>query len=126
MHIPLIFEDGNGELRGNDWARGFMRSMHLRHAGWAELVNDDERGGCLIPMMMLYHEHDEDPEVRPAPITPEKREEIIALMAAGLAKAYKYFREQRNADLSLHASEARKASKVGRNAACPCGSGRNR
>ena len=25
------------------------------------LVNDDENGGCLIPMMMLYHEHDEDP-----------------------------------------------------------------
>jgi hypothetical protein len=28
----------------------------LRHDGWAELVNDEEHGGCLIPMMMLYHE----------------------------------------------------------------------
>ena len=58
---------------GNDWARGFMRGMRMRHDGWAELVNDEEHGGCLIPMMMLCHEHDEDPEMRPKPISPEKR-----------------------------------------------------
>ena len=67
----------------------------MRHDGWAELVNDDEHGGCLIPMMMLHHEHDEDPEMRPKPITPEKREEAIAYMAAGLLGAYRYFREHR-------------------------------
>ena len=54
----------------------------MRHDGWAELANDEEHGGCLIPMMMLYHEHDEDPEMRPGPISLEKREEIIAHMAA--------------------------------------------
>jgi len=42
-----------------------MRGMGMRHDGWAELVNDEEHGGCLIPMMMLCHEHDEDPEMRP-------------------------------------------------------------
>ena len=50
---------------GNDWARGFMRGMHMRHDGWAELMDDEEHGGCLVPMMMLFHEHDEDPEMRP-------------------------------------------------------------
>jgi hypothetical protein len=29
----------------------------MRHDGWAELVNDDENGKCLILMMVLYHEH---------------------------------------------------------------------
>ncbi len=29
------------------------------------MVNDEEHGGCLIPMMMLFHEHDEDPKTRP-------------------------------------------------------------
>ena len=67
--------------------------MNMRHDGWGELVNDDEHGGCLIPIMMLYHEHDEDREMRP-PITPEKREQVIAGMAVGLLGAYKYFREQ--------------------------------
>lgn len=125
IHVPLIFEDKNGELQGNDWARGFMRGMHIRHDGWSELVNDEQRGGCLIPVMVLYHEHDEDPETRPEPITPDKREQVIAGMAAGLLGAYKYFREQREVDLGVHTPEARRnVSKVGRNDPCPCGSGK--
>jgi hypothetical protein len=33
------------------------------------------------------------PEMRSDPITPEKREQIIAFMAAGLMNAYEYFRK---------------------------------
>ena len=95
VYLPILLEDENGIARGNDWAHGFMRGMHMRHDGWAELVNDEEYGGCLIPMMMLHHEHDEDPKMHPEPITPEKREEVIAYMAAGLLGAYRYFREHR-------------------------------
>lgn len=126
IHLPLVFEGEDGELHGNDWARGFMRGMHMRHDGWAELVNDEERGGCLIPMMMLCHEHDEDPEMRTAPITPEKREEVIAHMAVGLLGAYKYFRAQRetHTETSFVRNPERTTSKVGRNDLCPCGSGK--
>jgi uncharacterized protein len=72
-YVPLLLEDEDGMAHGNDWGRGVMRGMDMRHDGWAELVNDEEHGGCLIPMMMLCHEHDEDPEMRPKPISPEKR-----------------------------------------------------
>src|SRR5439155_18105732 len=82
---------------GNDWARGFMRGMHRRHEGLAELMDDEEHGGCLVPMMMLFHEQDEDPEMRPKPISPEKREEVVDHMAAGLLQAYRYFQSQREA-----------------------------
>src|ERR1039458_3188498 len=70
VYVPLLLEDEHGMAHGNDWARGFMRGMGMRYDGWAELVNDEEHGGCLIPMMMLCHEHDEDPEMRPEPISP--------------------------------------------------------
>jgi uncharacterized protein len=125
-HIPLLLEDENGVAHGNDWARGFMRGMHMRHDGWAELVNDEKHSGCLIPMMMLYHEHDEDPKMRPEPITPEKREDIIAHMAAGLVGAYRYFRVQRKAyaDTAFAPEARRNTDKVGRNDPCPCGSGK--
>jgi len=124
VYVPLLLEDEDGSAHGNDWARGFMRGMHMRHDGWAELVNDDKQGGCLIPMIMLCHEHDEDPEIRPQPISPEKRENIKAHMAAGLWQAYRYFRERRQVKSSAHRSEPRrKAPKVGRNEMCPCGSG---
>lgn len=126
VYVPLLLEDENGVAHGNDWARGFMHGMHMRHEGWAELINDEENGGCLIPMMMLCHEHDEDPEMRPKPITPEKREDIIVHMAAGLVGAYRYFREHQKAYAgSACAPESgRTTSKVGRNDPCPCGSGK--
>jgi len=98
--------------------------MGMRLDGWAELVNQ-EHGGCLTPMMMLCHEHDENPEMRPEPISPEKREEVLVHMAAGLVAAYRYFRQRRDAGTDTRMPESRStASKVGRNEACPCGSGK--
>ncbi len=58
VYVPLLLEDEDGLALGNDWARGFMRGMDMRHDGWAELLDDEEQGGCVIPMMALYHEHD--------------------------------------------------------------------
>jgi uncharacterized protein len=76
-------------------------------------------------MMMLRHEHDEDPEMRPEPISPEQREDMIAHMAAGLLQAYQYFRSHRQVKPSVHRSEPwRTAAKVGRNEMCPCNSGK--
>jgi hypothetical protein len=37
----------------------------------------------LETVMPSEYEHDEDPEIRPDPIRPEKREQIIAGMAEG-------------------------------------------
>jgi len=126
VYVPLLLQSEDGVAHGNDWARGFMRGMHMRHEGWAELLDDEEHGGSLIPMMMLCHEHDEDPKMRPQPINPEKREDIIVHMAAGLVGAYRYFRGHQKAYAgSASAPESgRTTSKVGRNDPCPCGSGK--
>jgi uncharacterized protein len=69
VYEPILLQDENGVAHGNDWADGFMRRMGMRYDGWAELVNDEEHGGCLIPMMMLCHEHDGDPELSPQPLS---------------------------------------------------------
>src|ERR1022692_2446070 len=126
VYVPLLLEDEDGMAHGNDWAHGFMWGTSMRHDGWAELLNDEEHGGCLIPMMMLCHEHDEDPEMRPKPISPEKREEVIVHMAAGIVAAYRYFREHGRAHIgtTFTPEPRRNAPKVGRNELCPCGSGK--
>jgi uncharacterized protein len=126
VYPMMLLEDEDGVAHGNDWARGFMRGVAMCREGWAELVNDEERGGCLIPMMMLDHEHDEDPEMRPDPVSPEKRKEVIAHMAAGLLGAYRYFRQCRegHAGITFTPELRRNAPKVGRNDPCPCGSGK--
>jgi uncharacterized protein len=126
VYVPLLLEDEVGTAHGNDWARGFMRGMDMRHNGWAELVEDEAHGECLLPMMMLNYEHDEDPEMRPEPISPEQREKIIVHMAAGLVGAYRDFRQSRedHEGTAFKSKPRRTASKVGRNEACPCGSGK--
>jgi uncharacterized protein len=124
VHLPLLLEDASGVAHGNDWARGFIRGTRLRHDGWAELLADDNHGGCMIPMLTLYHEHDEDPAMRPKPLGPEQRARVIESMAAGVLGAYGYFRS-RQADASTRGSEpGYTSSKIGRNDPCPCGSGR--
>src|SRR5712691_4812104 len=56
----------------------------------------------MIPILMLYHEHDENPAMRPKAISPEQREKIIQYVAAGLLGAYRYFRSSRQCqDLSF-------------------------
>jgi uncharacterized protein len=46
---------------------------------------------------MFHYEHDTDPKMRPKPISPEQREDVIVRMAAGLLAAYRYFKAQREA-----------------------------
>jgi uncharacterized protein len=125
VYGPILLQDENGVFHGNDWARGFMRGMGMRSDGWAELVNDEEQGGCMVPIFMLHYEHDTDPKMRPKPISPEQREDVIVHMAAGLLQAYRYFREHRQVSPSVHTNEPRRTTpKVGRNDLCPCGSGK--
>jgi uncharacterized protein len=125
VYLPRLLEDENGVEHANDWARGFIRGTRMRHDGWAELLADDDHGGCMIPMLMLYHEHDEDPAMRPKPIGPEQREKLIVSMAAGLVGAYRYFRRQVLVDTSTRALDPpHRGNKIRRNDPCPCGSGK--
>jgi uncharacterized protein len=126
IYLPILLEDEHGVAHGNDWASGFMQGVRLRIHGWSPLIQSDEHGGCLVPMMMLAHEHDRDPKLRPGPISPEKREEILSLMTAGLLKAYRHFRAAHGGqgqDTSP-VEQKRSAPKIGRNEPCPCGSGK--
>lgn len=125
VYLPLLLEDEHGLSRGNDWARGFIRGTRLRQDGWSELLADNDHGGCMIPMLMLYHEHDKDPAMRPKAIDQEQRQRIIASMAAGLVEAYLYFRQGGRTNARMRGPAPRPASHhVGRNDPCPCGSGK--
>lgn len=126
-YLPLLLEDDNGLAPANDWAHGFMRGVELRSEQWAELIGSEEHGGSIIPMFMLHHEHDPVPEMRPEPIEPERREDIIVHMAAGLVQIYRYYLARRQTPMPRRPSSQptrREAAKVGRNDPCPCGSGR--
>jgi len=59
---PQLLKQADGLVRGNDWARGFMRGIALGEEDWRELFRDEGNFGMMIPILALFHEHDEDPE----------------------------------------------------------------
>lgn len=129
VYLPLLLTDENGETRGNDWANGFVRGMEMRRDSWLVLLDDEDHGGALVPILALAHEHHPDPEMRSykEPISAEKREQLIAGAAAGVMEIYHYFEAERLLHASGRAAATtfrRDAPKVGRNDRCPCGSGK--
>src|SRR5208337_4116723 len=79
IFLPVLLEDDDGIAHGNDWAWGFMRGVEMRHEAWLELFDDEEHGGPLLPILILFDEHDPDPEMRPykEPVSTELREKLI-------------------------------------------------
>jgi len=92
VYVPLLREGDDDMFYGNHWAEGFMRGVGLRPEGWNKLVDDEDHTGCVIPMLMLYHEHDEDLQICQQPFSAEQRTKVITYMALGLLEAYRYFR----------------------------------
>lgn len=127
VYLPFMCEDENGVTQGNDWAKGFMRGVKQGAADWHALMESEDHGGAIIPMMILDHEHDPDSTMRPNPITPENRRDLHAAMVAGLINIYRYFEPFRRVEARgfRDASTSRRmAPKIGRNDPCPCGSGK--
>lgn len=129
VFLPLLLQNENGISHANDWADGFLRGMDLRKSEWAALLDDEEHGGWLVPILALAHEHDPNPEMRPykEPISIAKREQLIVGAAAGVTGIYRYFEAQRLVEKHLADSAStfrRSIPKVGRNDPCPCGSGK--
>ena len=127
--LPLLLDDDAGVARANDWAQGFMRGTALRPEDWADLLDDEEHGGVLVPILALAHEDHSDPQMRPykEPMSAERRENLIVGAAASVPAIYRYFAARRR--LSSRAERdvgryQRAGSKVGRNDPCPCGSGK--
>src|SRR5450631_83779 len=128
-YLPVLIEDGEGVAHGNDWARGFLRGVGVNPAGWQELIESDEAGGSILPIMILADEDDPDPKLRSPAIQGQKREDLLLQMVAGLTRIYAYFAPQRLAQASTHAGQTpatvrRDGPKLGRNDPCSCGSGK--
>lgn len=123
VYFPVLLQDEeDGVAHGNDWAHGFMRGIQLRPERWQELIGCDELGGPMLPIMILNHEHDPDPALRPPSIVPEKRDDLLQSMIVGLTHIYRYFEPHRRSTTQLPLR--RQEPKIGRNEPCPCGSGR--
>ena len=127
IYLPLLLEDKDGISHANDWAAGFLRGMELRKEDWENLLNDEERGGWLVPILTLAHENSLDAVLRPynESVSAEMREKLIVGAAAGVTGIYRHFQSKRLQENHLRSTTVRRVTpKVGRNDPCPCGSGK--
>ena len=125
---PRLLKQADGLVHGNDWARGFMRGVALGEDDWREFFWNEANFGLMIPVLALFHEHDEDPEMRPyaEPISSERREKLIAGLSSSVTDIHRRLASARrmNADMKAAVASPRRALKIGRNELCPCGSGK--
>lgn len=134
--VPMLQENDDGAVTGNDWARGFVRGMHISGESWQDLLEDEEYAGLLVPIFALAYEHDPDPETRPfdEPVDEEQRELLLAGMSAAAPLICEYFSPAADDDGDEDDGDAeefwpvapyqREGPKVGRNEPCPCGPGK--
>lgn len=125
-YLPLMQEDEEGICLGNDWANGFLTGVNLRQDIWAEIFDDEDHGGSMVPIWALAYENHPDAEMRPfeEPIDEKKREDLIVGAAAGVIRMHEYFLGQRESYMPETDTFTRPSPKVGRNEPCPCGSGK--
>jgi len=125
-HLAILLENEDGVSLCNDWAQGFHRATQLRPALWSKILEDDARGGGMIPILALAFEHHPDPDMRPykEPITTEQRDNLRVGMIAGALQLYRAFAPERRALAGAAGLGTIRRPKVGRNDPCPCGSGK--
>lgn len=121
----VLISPSKDKSYGNDWAAGFLQGVRIGGSGWSELINDEENGGIFVPLLALAHEHDPDPELRPNPISDSQRELMLATISELLGFVFDYFAQQRrDPGADSVKPNALATPKIGRNAPCPCDSGR--
>src|SRR5260370_36875082 len=115
-------------VEAKDGENVVVGSIELRKKDWAGLLNDEERGGWLVPIFALAHENSLDAVMRPykEPVSAAMREKLIVGAAAGVRGIYRHFQTQRSAEhqsLCNINTLRRRTPKIGRHEPCPCGSG---
>ena len=123
---PLLLEDQEGQVHGNNWAIGFMRGLDMRHEEWRGLLDAEEEFQKLMPILALANEMHPDPEHRiyKEPISAAQREQLLERMSTTVAQLYQHFAPQRKAAAQVGGVKQASSGKIGRNDPCYCGSGK--
>lgn len=113
---PILLETEAGEVLASDWANGFLLAVSLRYAAWDKLTSSETDGHLLTPLLALSADEDGQPL---ADLPADLQEELVANAGEFLPQTV----------LEIHAfwrraGSGRPGAKIGRNEACPCGSGR--
>ncbi len=123
--VPIFLDTGEG-YRGNEWAIGFMMGIQNNEESWEDFI-DQAGSETLGPVFFLAYETAPDEQLRSGPFTHEQRQELLDDIAICVPVAYNFHHGAGAAGSPAPAPKEhprRTRNKIGRNAPCPCGSGK--
>jgi yecA family protein len=91
--VPVVFDSGVDEVPGRPWARGFMRGVNSSPQDWEALFDDESQRELRTISQMAGGTNTRSSQEPPAAANAKAP---IDSMAAGLKRAYLYFRIRRN------------------------------
>ncbi|HEY5366691.1 MAG TPA: UPF0149 family protein [Casimicrobiaceae bacterium] len=117
----LLFDDDAGKPDYATWCQGYLDGVDMSEPSWVAHADDDTVRGLLLPVEVLAQSSDEPPTQVDgiddlAAFTRDAREDF-----AGVLLDIRHFWFDRR---TSRVPATRETPKVGRNDACPCGSGR--
>jgi len=122
--------EATGEVLWEDWVSGFERAMRLRMDAWEQIVEslDEEAASSVTMMLALYAIAEGTSDLPDASVRElsDQAPDLIPDMVIALNWWTKRFASAGATSFSAANSPSAPfhGTKVGRNAPCPCGSGR--
>ena len=107
------------------WASGYITGIHLQDMVWEPFFDEPASDEVLRPIYLLGAD-DVMPEEYALTETPIQRERLSEQIPASLAWIYRFWQPYRTAvaERNIATNYQREHPKFGRNALCPCGSGK--
>lgn len=118
---PRLATLRRGRRDYRSWCEGFMTGVDVADSDWHDYAEPGEVATLLAPIALVAGRDAVDPRLQPSP---EQRRRRLLEAEAGLGATLARLRTFWEIVRRPPATQVREAPKVGRNAACPCGSGR--
>lgn len=119
---PLLYErehEGRKVPIIDEWCTGFVKGIAIDEEAWQPLMDTEEGDDMLFPIMLYGTEAGWD-ELRDNPTLEDRHEEFAASLGECVMAIQQWWLPFRKAKSTVRREEP----KVGRNAPCPCGSGK--
>ena len=118
LFMEETFANGTGILDPHGWGHGFVLGMQLQPDAW----HDEALNEALMPIIVLSETIEDDPKIQELLDDDEAVENLAEAIPGAVVTIHRHQRKHFAPEPGRTVKHS--TAKVGRNAPCPCGSGK--